>query len=121
MPPAPLVTYIRVSTSGQGRSGLGFEAQRLALAHLAATASVANILEWGFRRSKPNSATPRDFAGAPSNSVVFPRLRVVERPPRAGVDHMDQVDDVTDIQITHLTEPSRKASAQHHSTKNLLR
>jgi DNA invertase Pin-like site-specific DNA recombinase len=30
-----LITYIRVSTSGQGRSGLGIEAQRQALAHFA--------------------------------------------------------------------------------------
>ncbi|MFK4525270.1 DNA invertase Pin-like site-specific DNA recombinase [Bradyrhizobium japonicum] len=33
----PLVTYIRISTSGQGRSGLRIEAQRLALAHFAST------------------------------------------------------------------------------------
>ncbi|WP_441256756.1 recombinase family protein [Bradyrhizobium sp. 482_C4_N1_1] len=32
---APMITYIRVSTSGQGRSGLGIEAQRQALAHFA--------------------------------------------------------------------------------------
>jgi len=31
----PLITYIRVSTSQQGRSGLGIEAQRHALAHFA--------------------------------------------------------------------------------------
>ena len=31
----PLITYIRVSTSQQGRSGLGIEAQRQALAHFA--------------------------------------------------------------------------------------
>ena len=30
-----LITYIRVSTSHQGRSGLGIEAQRQALAHFA--------------------------------------------------------------------------------------
>lgn len=35
MQPAPLVTYIRVSTSGQGRSGLGVEAQRQTLAQFA--------------------------------------------------------------------------------------
>lgn len=35
MPTAPLITYIRVSTSGQGRSGLGIEAQRQTLAHFA--------------------------------------------------------------------------------------
>ena len=35
MQAAPLITYIRVSTSGQGRSGLGIEAQRNALAQFA--------------------------------------------------------------------------------------
>ena len=33
----PLITYIRVSTSQQGRSGLGIEAQRKALMHFAQT------------------------------------------------------------------------------------
>jgi DNA invertase Pin-like site-specific DNA recombinase len=37
MSTAPLITYVRVSTSAQGRSGLGIEAQRNALAHFAAT------------------------------------------------------------------------------------
>lgn len=36
MQTAPLITYIRVSTSAQGRSGLGIEAQRHALAQFAA-------------------------------------------------------------------------------------
>ena len=36
MPTDCLITYIRVSTSGQGRSGLGIEAQRQTLAHFAA-------------------------------------------------------------------------------------
>jgi DNA invertase Pin-like site-specific DNA recombinase len=35
MQSAPLVTYIRVSTSGQGRSGLGIEAQRHSLVQFA--------------------------------------------------------------------------------------
>lgn len=43
---APLVTYIRVSTSGQGRSGLGIEAQRLALAHFAATEGYEVVREF---------------------------------------------------------------------------
>jgi DNA invertase Pin-like site-specific DNA recombinase len=35
MQTAPIITYVRVSTSGQGRSGLGIEAQRSALAQFA--------------------------------------------------------------------------------------
>ncbi|MCK1463914.1 recombinase family protein [Bradyrhizobium sp. 2] len=35
MPAAPLITYIRVSTTSQGRSGLGIEAQRQTLSHFA--------------------------------------------------------------------------------------
>jgi DNA invertase Pin-like site-specific DNA recombinase len=35
MQTTPLITYIRVSTSGQGRSGLGIEAQRRTLAQFA--------------------------------------------------------------------------------------
>src|SRR5713101_1107096 len=35
MTPKPLITYIRVSTSRQGRSGLGIEAQRQVLAQFA--------------------------------------------------------------------------------------
>ncbi|MET4425677.1 recombinase family protein [Bradyrhizobium sp. RT3a] len=46
MPTAPLVTYIRVSTSGQGRSGLGIEAQRQALAHFAATEGYEVVREF---------------------------------------------------------------------------
>ncbi|UPU01265.1 recombinase family protein [Bradyrhizobium barranii subsp. apii] len=37
MTTAALITYIRVSTSGQGRSGLGIEAQRQTLAHFASS------------------------------------------------------------------------------------
>lgn len=42
----PLVTYIRVSTSQQGRSGLGIEAQREALARFAETEGFEVIAEF---------------------------------------------------------------------------
>lgn len=46
MPATPFVTYIRVSTSGQGRSGLGIEAQRQALAHFAAAEGYEVVREF---------------------------------------------------------------------------
>ncbi|MHC2821619.1 DNA invertase Pin-like site-specific DNA recombinase [Bradyrhizobium huanghuaihaiense] len=47
MPTAPpIVTYIRVSTSGQGRSGLGIEAQRQTLAHFAAAEGYEVVREF---------------------------------------------------------------------------
>jgi DNA invertase Pin-like site-specific DNA recombinase len=46
MQPAPLVTYIRVSTSGQGRSGLGIEAQRHTLAQFAAAEGFEVVREF---------------------------------------------------------------------------
>jgi DNA invertase Pin-like site-specific DNA recombinase len=41
-----LVTYVRVSTSGQGRSGLGIEAQRAALRHFAETEAFEVVREF---------------------------------------------------------------------------
>lgn len=46
MPTAPLITYIRVSTSGQGRSGLGIEAQRQTLTHFATTEGYEVVREF---------------------------------------------------------------------------
>lgn len=43
---APIVTYIRVSTSSQGRSGLGIEAQRHALAHFATSGGYEVVREF---------------------------------------------------------------------------
>src|ERR1700676_5222694 len=43
---ASLITYIRVSTSGQGRSGLGIEAQRQTLAHFAASEGYEIVREF---------------------------------------------------------------------------
>jgi DNA invertase Pin-like site-specific DNA recombinase len=42
----PLVTYVRVSTSQQGRSGLGIEAQRAALRHFAGTEGFEVVREF---------------------------------------------------------------------------
>jgi DNA invertase Pin-like site-specific DNA recombinase len=42
----PIVTYIRVSTSQQGRSGLGIEAQRQTLAHFARTEGFTTAREF---------------------------------------------------------------------------
>jgi DNA invertase Pin-like site-specific DNA recombinase len=44
--PAPIITYCRVSTKAQGRSGLGLEAQRDALARFAASEDFAVIREF---------------------------------------------------------------------------
>src|SRR6201981_3883252 len=42
----PLITYIRVSTSGQGRSGLGIEAQRHALSQFAKAEGLEVVREF---------------------------------------------------------------------------
>jgi DNA invertase Pin-like site-specific DNA recombinase len=42
----PLVSYIRVSTAGQGKSGLGIEAQRAALARFAETEACQLVAEF---------------------------------------------------------------------------
>jgi DNA invertase Pin-like site-specific DNA recombinase len=42
----PVVTYVRVSTSQQGRSGLGIEAQRAALRHFAETEGFEVVREF---------------------------------------------------------------------------
>jgi DNA invertase Pin-like site-specific DNA recombinase len=45
MKPTALVSYLRVSTAGQGRSGLGLEAQRKAVAEFAAREGLAIVGE----------------------------------------------------------------------------
>ena len=42
----PIVSYIRVSTDKQGRSGLGFEAQRQAIARFARAESFEIVAEY---------------------------------------------------------------------------
>jgi DNA invertase Pin-like site-specific DNA recombinase len=46
MPIEPIVTYVRVSTSGQGRSGLGIEAQRHALGQFAKAEGLEVVREF---------------------------------------------------------------------------
>ena len=44
--PAPIIAYIRVSTDKQGKSGLGLEAQRDAIARFAVSESLATAGEF---------------------------------------------------------------------------
>jgi hypothetical protein len=60
----PLITYIRVSTAQQGRSGLGIEAQRHALAHLPnATKAFAEFILGDFLISLSNKLAAMSFVG----------------------------------------------------------
>ncbi|WOI29122.1 recombinase family protein [Sulfitobacter dubius] len=53
-----IVTYIRVSTDKQGRSGLGLEAQRAAIAAYAKTTSAVTVAEYQEVESGKNNARP---------------------------------------------------------------
>lgn len=53
-----IVTYIRVSTDKQGRSGLGLEAQRAAIAAYAKTARAVTVAEYQEVESGRNNARP---------------------------------------------------------------
>src|SRR6056297_1234555 len=53
-----IVSYIRVSTDKQGRSGLGLEAQRAAIAAYAKTANAVTISEYQEVESGRNNARP---------------------------------------------------------------
>jgi DNA invertase Pin-like site-specific DNA recombinase len=53
-----IVTYIRVSTEKQGRSGLGLEAQRAAIAAYAKTADAVTVAEFQEVESGRNNARP---------------------------------------------------------------
>lgn len=53
-----IVTYIRVSTDKQGRSGLGLEAQKAAIAAYAKTANAVTVAEYQEVESGTNNARP---------------------------------------------------------------
>lgn len=53
-----IVTYIRVSTDKQGRSGLGLEAQRAAIAAYAKTSGAVTVAEYQEVESGTNNARP---------------------------------------------------------------
>ncbi|MBY5974506.1 recombinase family protein [Ferrimonas balearica] len=53
-----IVTYIRVSTDKQGRSGLGLDAQRAAIAAYAKTADAVTVAEFQEVESGRNNARP---------------------------------------------------------------
>ena len=79
--PKPLVAYFRVSTRGQGRSGLGIDAQRAAVARFAAAAEDYDIvadfveIETSIGKMRRTIRCCSEFRGAP-----FP-LRCPPRQP----------------------------------------
>jgi hypothetical protein len=61
-PPRPLIAYCRVSTARQGKSGLGLEAQREAIARFAVTEGfviVGEYVDVETGRARPPAAARR--------------------------------------------------------------
>ena len=82
-PDRPLITYIRVSTSQQGRSGLGIEAQRQTLEHFARAESFSVARE--FVEDSWPSRSPARYPDHRSS-----RRHHRARPPRAGAGPDDR-------------------------------
>ena len=85
-PERPLVTYMRVSTSKQGRSGLGLDAQRAALIHFAQTERfhiVDEFVEIDSGRVTGTGTRPHSsrLTGAGIRALDFKLLGLKERPP----------------------------------------
>jgi len=82
----PLITYIRVSTSQQGRSGLGIEAQRQALSQfaLAEGFEVAREfveVETGKGRGRVGPQAPAQGRIGRRKETTLPRSRREAGPP----------------------------------------
>ena len=83
-PPLRLVAYERVSTARQGRSGLGLEAQRLAIDTFAISRS-ADVLarfteiESGRRNDRPELARALDLARLTGATLVIAKLDRLSR------------------------------------------
>jgi DNA invertase Pin-like site-specific DNA recombinase len=73
------VAYLRVSTEGQGRSGLGLEAQRAAVGAHAATTGGQIVSEFvevesGRKRDRPQLAAALDACGTTRATLVIAKL-----------------------------------------------
>ena len=89
----PLLGYIRVSTSRQGRSGLGIEAQRRALERFAASEGFDLVLRGTIRLSWTDKlGTPSSIKSLIVNSIatLSTHMRYAQPKPRAAsVSHFD--------------------------------
>nr|WP_143273832.1 recombinase family protein [Bradyrhizobium canariense] len=101
MTTAPLITYIRVSTSAQGRSSLGIEAQRSALAHFASSERYEVAREF--------VEVETGIAGLASHCpardlLLFQQNGIGPARPRHSRDLRKSL-------CTHATPPSRRAAS----------
>ena len=79
MPTLPIVSYLRVSTSRQGRSGLGIEAQRENIARFAATEGYEVIGEYAEVETRPQLTAALNAARKRKGSVVVAKLDRLSR------------------------------------------
>ena len=103
MPPAPprFVSYLRVSTDSQGRSGLGLDAQRQAVAaHVSAAGGqlVAEFqeIESGKRADRPQLAAALAACRTRRAVLIIAKLDRLARNARFAVRVLARLDDIVE-------------------------